>query len=806
MTPTDRPYSPEPSHPREAGPSSQINRETLLAAIAKERGIIARLEDERYQAQERLSALEQQIQALESPHAAVPASLSNREKMAIFRRLFRGRTDVYPTRWEDPKNGKKGYSPVRQYGHLVPVDDQAFRDHLLGRRVVGVYPLLPDETCWFLAADFDKHAWADDVAAFRETCNSVGIPVAIERSRSGNGAHAWFFFAQPVSAATARKMGCYLLTETMARRHLGMASYDRLFPNQDTMPKGGFGNLIALPLQGGVRPQGHTEFLDDAMVPYPDQWAYLASIVPIALARVEALAGEAERRDRIIAVRLPVTDDNPTPWVRRPAVKHTALPGPLPTTLDAVLAGRLFIARQDLPSPLVSQLVRLAAFQNPAFYKKQANRLSTFDTPRVIACAEELSHHLALPRGCREDFEQLCHAHGITLRLEDQRTDGAPLDLAFDGTLTPIQQVAADALIAHDMGVFVAPPGIGKTIVGIYAIAQRNRNTLILVHNKPLLDQWRAQLARFLGLAPKAIGQIGGGKKKPGGRIDIAMFQTLAKANAQIPEGYGHVVVDECHHVPAGSFERVLQQLSPRFVTGLTATPYRKDGHQPIIHMQCGPIRFEVDARQQRAARPLTHHLVVRETAFRSPDLPSEGYFPALCTALASDPNRNAFIMADVERALAEGRSPIILTERKEHLAILAAHLGPRVTHLIVLQGGMKAKDRRDAVARLAAAPEGEPRLLLATGRFIGEGFDDSRLDTLFLTMPMSWKGTLVQYAGRLQRTHHGKTEVRIYDYADVSVPMLAAMHAKRLKGYRAIGYIPDARSSTESSQCLLFE
>lgn len=768
-----------------------MDRDTLLASITKEREIIARLEDEQRLANERLLMLQRELWALEntSPGPGAPTTPSTREKVALFRRLFRGRTDVYPVRWESPKTGKKGYAPARIAQQLLPVNDQVILEHIVGHHVMGVYPLLPDETCWFLAADFDKHAWAEDVAAFRETCRAFDIPVAIERSRSGNGAHAWFFFAQPVPAATARKMGCYLLTETMVRRHLVMTSYDRLFPNQDTMPKGGFGNLIALPLQGGVRPLGHTEFLDDALAPYPDQWAYLASIVPIPSARIEALAGEAERRDRVIGVRLPVTDDNPTPWIRRPATKHPAITGPLPTALDAVLAGRLFIARQDLPSPLIGQIVQLAAFQNPTFYRKQANRLSTFDTPRVIACAEELSHHLVLPRGCRENLEQLCRAHGITLRLDDQRTDGAPLDLAFDGTLTPIQQIAADALLAHDTGVFVAPPGIGKTIVGIYAIAQRNRNTLVLVHGKPLLDQWRAQLAHFLKIAPKAVGQIGGGKNKPGGRIDIAMFQTLAKANATIPEGYGHVVVDECHHVPAGSFERVLQQLAPRFVTGLTATPYRKDGHQPIIHMQCGPIRFEVDARQQRTACPFKHLLVVRETAFQAPDLPSEGYFPALCTALVADHARNTLILADVERALADGRSPIILTERKEHLATLATHLRPRVSHFIVLHGGMKPKERREAFARLAMVPEGEPRLLLATGRFIGEGFDDARLDTLFLTMPVSWKGTLVQYAGRLHRAHRGKTEVRIYDYADVGVPMLAGMLKKRLKGYRAIGY-----------------
>lgn len=779
-------------------------------AIAREQAIIARLDDERRSAHERIEVLQAQLRAREHPPSAPGENvLSNSQKVALFRRLFRGREDVYPRRWES-KAGKKGYSPVcsnlwvpgicdirnvrcgecpnQAYAAL---DDRALADHFKGKHVIGVYPLLLDETCWFLAVDFDKHAWAEDVAAFRETCKALDVPVAIERSRSGNGAHAWFFFAAPIAAVTARKMGCYLLTEAMARRHqVKLDSYDRLFPNQDTMPKGGYGNLIALPLQGEARRHGNSVFIDEAMVPYPDQWAYLAAIEPLSHTRVEDLVQQAERRDQVLGVRMALTEDDPTPWVRRPAPKRPRLTGPLPESLDVVLASGLFIAKEGLPSSLMNQLVRLAAFQNPEFYKKQAMRMSTMGIPRILTCAEERSHHLVLPRGCLPELEDLCREHRIALRLEDKRDDGTPLELAFQGELTPLQRQAAENLLANDFGVFVAPPGVGKTVVGIHAIAARARSTLVLVERKPLLEQWRTQLAQFLGVPLKSIGQIGGGKNRPTGRIDVAMLQSLSRKKDTLAlDGYGHIVVDECHHLAAQSFEGVMKQLSPRFVTGLTATPYRRDGQQPIIHMQCGPTRFEVDTRQQRALRPLERHLIVRETGFQAPELASERTIQPYYAALAASAARNALILGDVERALAEGRSPILLTERKDHLEILAAYLRPRVRHLIVLTGGMSPKKQRETAEQLVAIPPDDERLLLATGRFIGEGFDDARLDTLFLALPVSWKGTIVQYAGRLHRHYPGKTEVQIYDYVDSGVPMLSGMFGKRLRGYRTMGY-----------------
>ncbi|HUF73220.1 MAG TPA: DEAD/DEAH box helicase family protein [Gammaproteobacteria bacterium] len=470
---------------------------------------------------------------------------------------------------------------------------------------MGVYPLLNDETCWFVAADFDKSTWKDDIAAFRETCDDLGIPAAIERSRSGDGAHAWFFFEAPVSANTARRLACYLITETMSRRHeLSMDSYDRLFPNQDTMPRGGFGNLIALPLQYEPRQDGNSVFVDDQLEPYHDQWAFFASVPRIEPRIAEDVAREATRTGQVIGVRFAEaidSEESAEPWARPPSGRRAPrrVAEPISQEVRGVLSQRLFIEKKGLPSAVLSDLKRLGAFQNPEFYKKQKMRLSTALTPRVIACVEDLPLFLALPRGCATDAERVVADYGGTLSIEDQRSDGAPLEVAFKGELTQVQSAAAQKILTHDVGVFVGPPGIGKTVLGTYLIAKRARNTLILVHRKPLLEQWVAQLAMFLGIPERDIGRVGGGKRKPNGRLDVAMIQSLAHKDGvyDLVSDYGHVIVDECHHLPAVSFERVLSEAKARFLLGLTATPQRRDGHHPITEMQLGPVRYRVDVR-----------------------------------------------------------------------------------------------------------------------------------------------------------------------------------------------------------------
>jgi superfamily II DNA or RNA helicase len=815
-------------------------KRALQAALAEQRTAVEAAETRLAEARAHVADLERQLAEVEAarpghtplglPRGERPAPETAEEKVALFRKLFAGREDVFPRLWENTRTGKQGYAPACENEWvrgvcekprvkcgecpnraLSPVTDEVITDHLRGKHVIGVYPLLTDETCRLLAADFDGAAWREDLAAFAETCRSMDVPVAFERSRSGNGAHAWFFFARPIPAQVARKMACFLLTETMSRRHqLSMASYDRLFPNQDTMPAGGFGNLIALPLQKAARERGNTVFLEDDLSPIPDdrQWATLAGVERIDPLIVEGLASEATRQGRVIGVRMAPFHDaaDPAPWDRPPSgrPRPKRLDGPLPRAVSAVLAQQIFVDKADLPSALLTAMKRLAAFQNPEFYKKQAMRLPTSMTPRVIRCFDEDDLHLALPRGCLADLRELLDDNEVALELRDERVDGQPLDVEFHGELTGEQAAAAGAILACEIGVFVAPPGVGKTVVGIDLIARRGRSALVLVHRQPLLDQWRNRLALFLGLDIKEIGQIGAGKDKANGRLDVAMIQSLVRKGvvADTVAGYGHVIVDECHHVPAVSFERVLAEIKARFVTGLTATPLRRDGHHPISEMQLGPVRYSIDPRRQAGARPFDHTLVVRETAFRIA-AEEEPKIQALYGLLAADDARNDLILNDVIAALAEGRSPILLTERRDHLEHFEAKLRGFARNLIVLAGGMGAKQRRAIAHRFAEIPDDEERLVLATGRYIGEGFDDARLDTLFLALPVSWKGTLVQYAGRLHRLHPGKTEVRIYDYVDHEVSVLARMFERRLRGYRAIGYQP---KDDDADKCVMPE
>ena len=510
---------------------------------------------------------------------------------------------------------------------------------------------------------------------------------------------------------------------------------------------------------------------------------------------VENTVREFARSGDIIGVRRSLSDDEQTedPWTLPPSrkKKDEIISGPLPPKVRVVRSNLIYVEKDGLPSAILNRLHRLAAFQNPEFYRAQAMRLFTFGKPRVIRCAEEFPKQVALPRGCLGEITGLLESHKVCVELDDQRFAGQPIDVKFHGQLRPDQQAAANAMLTHDDGILSATTAFGKTVVAAWLIAARKTNTLVLVHRRQLLDQWRERLATFLNLPIKDIGQIGGGRRRPTGIIDVAVIQSLNRKQVvdDVVANYGHVIVDECHHLSAVSFEQVLRQVKARYITGLTATPQRKDGHHPIIIMQCGPIRYRVDAKAQALARPFNHIVIPRPTNFRLPPSTEKPEMHELYAALADNKSRNDLICVDLLRAIKAGRSPILLTERTSQVDEFATRLAGLVKNIVVLKGGMGVKQRRAIAEHLMAIPDGEERLLLATGRYIGEGFDDARLDTLFLAMPISWRGTLQQYVGRLHRLHANKREVIVYDYVDGCVPVFSAMYSKRVRGYQAVGY-----------------
>lgn len=744
-------------------------------------------------------------------------------KIALFRSLFRGREDIYPRRFESPASGRSGYAPAcsnewrpgvcekpkikcadcpsRQF---LPVTDQVVRWHLSGADddgkpfTMGLYPMLLDESCHFLVVDFDGKNWSDDATAYLAICARRGVPATLERSRSGNGGHIWLFFDEAVPAGLARRLAASLLTDAMDDRpDLGFRSYDRFFPNQDTLPRGGFGNLIALPLQREPRKAGNSVFVDSDLNPFADQWAHLSQLDRITSHQAESLVEQAEKNGRVLAVRTVTADDDlfaSAPWnappSRRP--REPAVTAPIPDRVDIVLADRIYVPKGDVPVSIVTRLMRLAAFQNPEFYRAQAMRLPTYGKPRIVSCAADGAQFLELPRGCLEEMEVLLRGFGIELSIQDQRHPGLPLSVSFHAVLRPEQEVAAKAMLAHDTGVLAATTAFGKTVVAAWLIAQRGVNTLILVHRKQLLEQWVMRLGELLDVAESDIGRLGGGRKKLTGKIDVALIQSLTRkgeVNDRIAD-YGQVIVDECHHIPAFSFERAVSRAKAKYVTGLSATVVRKDGHQPIVFMQCGPVRHRVDARRQAANRPFSHRVLARPTGFRmqgEPEGDARIEFQRACDQLARDNNRNLAICSDVVRNVQEGRAPLVLTERVDHLLALADQLRASGLDIVCLQGGMGNRALRSALDRAAESVSG--RVLLSTGRFIGEGFDNPRLDSLFLTMPVSWRGTISQYVGRLHRLHEHKRDVRVYDYADLDVPMLSRMFDRRCRAYEAAGY-----------------
>ena len=766
--------------------------------------------------------------AVYSPFTFPYVKLSIEERVAIFHSLFKGREDVFARRWFSKTTGKSGYQPVcinewrrgvcdkKKYKcadcpnrHFAPLTYQDLYRHLEGKDenccdVVGLYAIMPDNNCTFLCTDFDdkscKYGYKDDVLAFVGVCKEWNIPYAIERSRSGNGAHVWIFFEEPIPAFKARRLGNAILTEAMQHNgRMSFNSYDRFFPNQDRMPEGGFGNLVALPLQGQARKRRNSVFVDDDFLAYKDQWAFLYNINKVKDTEVDMLLN-IHVCEELGAL---TTSSESKPWVT--PIPQDISKGDFYSEIEITKADKIYIPLKAVSAKVLNHLKRITSFKNPEFYSKQALRLSTYSTPRIISCFDITDDYLAMPRGCEDAILSFFNENKVKYNTVDETNHGTPISVSFQGKEREEQLAAINALLMHSNGVLHATTAFGKTVTAAAIIARKKVSTLILVHSKALLAQWHERLTEFLSIdyvespVPKkrgrrkkfsAIGCLDSTGNSLHGIVDIALIQSCLDGDSVKPfvENYGMVIVDECHHVSSVTFENVLKSIKAHTVYGLTATPIRKDGHQPIIFMQCGPIRFSADAKSQIAKQSFERCLIPRFTSYRSITDDKQS-ITTLYQLLSEDEIRNSLIVEDVCKAVEAGRTPIILTNRTTHVTMLAEMLRGKVKNVVTLTGTGNAKEKLETLQHLHEISREEPLVIVATGKYVGEGFDYPRLDTLFLALPISWKGLVAQYAGRLHRENEGKKDVRIYDYIDIHEPVCDNMYRKRLKGYASIGY-----------------
>ena len=770
------------------------------------------------------------------------------EMANLFYSRFWGRQDVYARRSEKKGTGEVGYytqchnrwedicpkmhhekmnckdCPHQSYKQLTVKDVLA---HLQGKSyngsdVIGIYPLLKNGTCRFLVFDFDNHeksmekkdfantdeTWMEEVDAMRRICILNGIDPLVERSRSGRGAHVWIFFDKPIPAALARRFGFALLEKGAEQVNLkSFKYYDRMLPAQDALPEGGLGNLIALPLQGQALKKGNSAFVDVNWNAYPNQWENLWSKPRLSVAFVETKIKEWSASD--IAE---VADDNGTaeereqPWKKEKPFRREDVDG----KLRLILSNGLYIDSLNLKAAIQNKIRRLAAVRNPSFYKNAAIGMSNFFTSQWIYLGKDhLSGYIEIPRGVYDELIKKTKAAAIPYEICDERQCGRCINVTFKGELREEQKPALEEMMKYDNGILQAATAFGKTVVCSAMIAEKKVNTLIVLENSALLDQWKDALEQFLDIDEQLpeyktktgrtrvrkslIGKLQGSHDSMTGVVDIAMAGSLCKKEGWHPliDHYGMIIVDECHHAASDTIAKVLQKVPAKYVYGVTATPKRADGLEKINYMLLGPIRYIYSSKEKAKAQRIPHLVYPRFTRTVPPRgvitermHPNEAY-----EILRHNEVRDEQILSDVKDCIAAGRTPVILSRYKDHSERLYERIKGYADKVFLMTGNNSKKEHRRIREQLQETTPGETLALVATGSLIGEGFDFPRLDTLIMATPVSFQSVVEQYAGRLNRNYAGKEDVIVFDYVDSHISMFEKMYAKRLKAYKQIGY-----------------